>query len=50
MRNTESSPNLVFFRRTIAGTNNAPNQFYRIVSWDKHAVLESAASGKFESD
>jgi hypothetical protein len=32
--NTESSPNQVFFRRPIAGTNNAPNEFYRVVSWD----------------
>lgn len=47
--NTESSPNLVFFRRPIAGTNNAPNQFYRIVSWDNmqhwnQAVLQGNLS------
>ena len=47
--NTDYSPNLVFFRRPIAGTNNTPNQFYRVVSWDNmqhwnQAVLQGDLS------
>lgn len=47
--NTESSPNQVFFRRPIAGTNNSPNQFYRVVSWDNmqhwnQAIIEGNLS------